>query len=1038
MGLAGLAFSGGGIRSASFCLGVLQALADAKLLAKFDYLSTVSGGGYIGSWLTAWIRRTRSAKAVIAQLQSTRASQSADGAPSEAEPEPIVHLRAYSNYMTPRLGVNSGDSWVLAATYLRNFVLNHLVLLPFIVAVMLLPRAAQWLCAWDAPPTGEGGPLLMTVSMALALTAIFHAFFRLYRRGANRMPPGPARRWTRAAAPWALLAVGCVAIVPAAALHAFRANDVWATLAGVIAVSCVTVGFDFFAQNALARTRWRALWWRISARGDRGETAKRVLWTRVLAPLFVWSIATTWFVCAVTDYLTTHPGFWPMSWLLGGGLALAGGLLSAAFLLRQGPTWVVDQRMKARPWVVAWWIVFNIASGFVVGFASGFLLQNGCQWLRAWAGDDPAGDAFRSAVMATVGPPLCLTIFALGSVLQSGLAGSWRNEAQREWWASLCGWILMSAGVWLAVSGVTLFALPLLMWINSLGKTVIGGGWLATAVGGLWAGRSPRTGSPSGGRGWELLARIGPYVLLMGMMVFLAGGISWVIDDRPPLAAPAEVPVAAPANDQGPSAFQRGRAQNAAPRGLLLAYDKQPQRQAYWQGMLPEQPRGPRAIKRQTQQQAHQAAETQRAYGSVAWKLLGWTVVCALVSGIFSWRVGVNAFSLQGAYANRLVRCYLGASRRKYDKSLDRRAGTPADGHGARRRPNPLTGFSPSDDLPLHQAYEPDEGGPYPLVNAALNLTQGEELAWQERKAEAFLFSPLYCGSVGTGYRRTGRYGGPVSLGTAMAVSGSAVSPNMGYHTSAAVTALLTMFNVRLGVWLGNPAGTSWRRREPGFALGLLLNELFGRTNRHSRYVYLSDGGHFENLGVYELIRRRCRLIVVCDAGADPNYDCADLGGLVRKSPVDLGVPIEIHPAPLAPGEEGAFGAVHCVPATIHYECVDPQAEPGTLLYIKASLTGDEPADVLAYRAGCKRFPHESTADQFFGESQFESYRALGQHVGEEALGDVVEEVDSLHDHAGQIKVFADAITRRAAAKLKEAMKVRSSPQPFNWPNRPA
>ena len=145
-------------------------------------------------------------------------------------------------------------------------------------------------------------------------------------------------------------------------------------------------------------------------------------------------------------------------------------------------------------------------------------------------------------------------------------------------------------------------------------------------------------------------------------------------------------------------------------------------------------------------------------------------------------------------------------------------------------------------------------------------------------------------------------YGDDIRLGTAVSVSGAAASPNAGYHSSPLVTILMTVLNARLGLWFGNPARTAWRRSGPGFAF-YLFDELFGRTTSKGKYVYLSDGGHFENLGAYELVRRRCRYIVVCDAGADPGLSFWDLGSLVRKCRQDFGIRIEIDISPLL--EEG-------------------------------------------------------------------------------------------------------------------------------------
>ena len=196
---------------------------------------------------------------------------------------------------------------------------------------------------------------------------------------------------------------------------------------------------------------------------------------------------------------------------------------------------------------------------------------------------------------------------------------------------------------------------------------------------------------------------------------------------------------------------------------------------------------------------------------------------------------------------------------------------------------------------------------PLHLVNAALNLTQGDNLAWQERKAASFSFTPMYCGyeiqdpdgRVISGYQHTNDYvrneGKWISLGLPISVSGAAASPNEGYHSSAATAFLMTVFNVRLGWWLQNPRyAQRWQRPGPRFSLFLLLQELAGMTDDESHYVYLSDGGHFENLGVYELVRRRCRYIIACDAGCDPKYGFEDLGNVIRKCQIDLGIGIDI------------------------------------------------------------------------------------------------------------------------------------------------
>ena len=158
-------------------------------------------------------------------------------------------------------------------------------------------------------------------------------------------------------------------------------------------------------------------------------------------------------------------------------------------------------------------------------------------------------------------------------------------------------------------------------------------------------------------------------------------------------------------------------------------------------------------------------------------------------------------------------------------------------------------------------------------------------------------------------------------------------------------------------------------------------------TTDWREWVYLSDGGHFENLGIYELVRRRCRFIIACDAGQDGAVTFGDLGNAIEKCRSDFGVDIEIDVSNIRPAPGGTTSEWHCAVGSIRYDRQNRQDVAGTLLYIKSSLTGDEPTDVLRYAAEHPAFPHESTSDQFFDESQFESYRALGYHIAHEVFG---------------------------------------------------
>ncbi|MEO6213546.1 MAG: patatin-like phospholipase family protein [Vicinamibacterales bacterium] len=362
---------------------------------------------------------------------------------------------------------------------------------------------------------------------------------------------------------------------------------------------------------------------------------------------------------------------------------------------------------------------------------------------------------------------------------------------------------------------------------------------------------------------------------------------------------------------------------------------------------------------------------TPREAGLLSVVLLG---AALAMTGVFTSRmVPVNKFSLSGMYRQRLIRAFVGASR-------------------SHRSPNPFTGFDPADDLPLHDL---SSVRPLHVVNATLNMVGERRLGQQERKAEPFTFSPLHAGAAAAGYRPADRFGADpvshtgISLGAAITISGAAASPSMGMFSTPATTFLMTLLNARLGSWVGNPgpAGSAtWQHAEPNRGALLMLDELVGRTTATRPYVYLSDGGHFDNLGLVEMVRRRCRFIAVVDGGADPDYRFDDLANAVRRIRIDLGVRIDIDGIDMSLARQGS-GNPHCLVGTIHYDGVDGHSAVGTLVYMKPCLSGDEPSDVRNYAAAHPLFPHQSTANQWFSEAQFESYRMLGVHTAEAVAG---------------------------------------------------
>jgi hypothetical protein len=251
-----------------------------------------------------------------------------------------------------------------------------------------------------------------------------------------------------------------------------------------------------------------------------------------------------------------------------------------------------------------------------------------------------------------------------------------------------------------------------------------------------------------------------------------------------------------------------------------------------------------------------------------------------------------------------------------------------------------------------------------------------------------------------------------------MTISGAAVDPNMPLQ-SPAQRALLTILNARLGWWMENPQMSGeWRARSPTFGvLGSLSRELLGLTDEKGEYIHLTDGGHFDNSGVYELVRRRCRFIVAVDAAEDINDSSENLAAMIRLVRADFGIRIEIDTSPLRTDEKG-LSRWHVAMGVVRYDDVDEDAAAGTFVFIRSSLTGDEPADLRNYAAVDPRFPHHTTAgNQFFDEVQFESYRALGEHLAGSVFGEAAADFDvnglSRATHTTEVRRFFAVVRNR-------------------------
>jgi hypothetical protein len=304
---------------------------------------------------------------------------------------------------------------------------------------------------------------------------------------------------------------------------------------------------------------------------------------------------------------------------------------------------------------------------------------------------------------------------------------------------------------------------------------------------------------------------------------------------------------------------------------------------------------------------------------------------------------------------------------------------------------------------------------PYHLICATLNTRDSSHSILHDRSADFFLFSKKFVGSMTTGYCPTKdlEAAAPwLTLASAIAASGAATAPNMGARSIPQLTFLLSMLNLRLGVWVPNPRyqqpassvskpSTSDRSGQPSILrdsilfleyllpkarrskanLGYLVREMCGLLNSKLPLVNVSDGGHLENLGVFELLKRRCSLIIVADAEADPRTEFSGFADVDQYAEI-ASAEIDIKCDDIEARDKRGFSKSHHAMGTIKYG-------PGlaaSLLYLKSSLTGDEPLRVRQRRTKDRQFPHTSTTNQFFHTQDFEAYRELGHHIASEAF----------------------------------------------------
>jgi hypothetical protein len=348
------------------------------------------------------------------------------------------------------------------------------------------------------------------------------------------------------------------------------------------------------------------------------------------------------------------------------------------------------------------------------------------------------------------------------------------------------------------------------------------------------------------------------------------------------------------------------------------------------------------------------------------------------------WFIDINSLGPHGYYRDRLCECYLAWNGKNEQNLLQaiisrlwsgKKQGEESQSQGGPNAESEKVGVRLR--LPLSSIAVPS-AAPYHLVNTIVNLPASKNQDLRGRNGDFFILSPYFCGSPVCGYAETlllEKSDPHVDLGTAMAISGAAASTNMGWRTLTNVRFLMALLNIRLGYWIPNIRYLDCVKAS-GAGLGYFLAEITGRIQEHMRYLNISDGGHIENLGVYELLRRRCKFIICVHGGADLKTEGGDLQRLERYASIDLGIALQYNLLDLEP-DPRKFSRAYAILIKIIY----PADEIGWMIYLKPALTGGEPQYVLDYRFRNSSFPFDGILNQVFEEEQFEAYRAVGENA---------------------------------------------------------
>ncbi len=413
-----------------------------------------------------------------------------------------------------------------------------------------------------------------------------------------------------------------------------------------------------------------------------------------------------------------------------------------------------------------------------------------------------------------------------------------------------------------------------------------------------------------------------------------------------------------------------------------------------------------------------------------AWAAAGGLVLLGLCHPVS--RGLLNRFSLSRTYAAMIQKSWVVGAVPKELASGRPGADTEEAGDLSRQtKAAHWTRVWPRPDITMHTLREKTAApgkvppGPYHLVCTALNLPGSTSAKLLDRRSDSFVIAPIHSGSALTRWRSTEGHDelDGMPLAQAAAISGAAISPNMGGRTTRTLSIILTLLNVRLGRWMRNPRPSTNTLIKKVFVdapLVLYWKEMLGLASHEDGQIYLSDGGHFDNLGLYELLRRRCKYIVAvsADVGAlEEAFDMGNLGRALRLARVDFGVEVDM--GPLAPlmhdPTTGEVGSLFAAGEITYPSGHGGDSEKGTLIFIKSGIVNEElTADLLSYwKNEHPAFPYDSTTDQQYDQPQFESYRQLG-YIAARAMWNSVD-VAPGGDTRGRLTRIADKYSKTTA-----------------------